>query len=303
MIALLLLALSAGPNEWLEQAMMGRPGSAWTARVVVDRPGSAGPDTATACREGTSERLDFRGRSHWMAGDSSVFLKPDEKTAKVQPRRRPPPAPPGGIQIVGKAVVLGRPVVVVELKDPHGSLHRFWVDTLLSVVLKTESPDGGHHGPDRQFLSISPGQGCPPGSFAVPADWAVRRGPTPGGEQGGPPREGPRRHEVAGPAELEAAVGFAPPPPPWLPSGFAPLGWAWVETREGKAGQILYGDGKRNVSLFWRPSNEPPPYCPAGGCKDRKGNPVVFNRLGKLGLAVTGDLPPELLDKVAGLKK
>jgi hypothetical protein len=76
-----------------------------------------------------------------------------------------------------------------------------------------------------------------------------------------------------------------------------------VDTREGKAAQILYSNGSRKISVFWRPSDGPPPFCPAGGCRDRKGSPVFFGQVGNLGLAVTGDLSPADLEHVAGVRK
>jgi hypothetical protein len=237
-----------------------------------------------------------------MAGDSFVFLRTSERAAVVHPRHHPPPPRDGTVKIVGEAKVLGRQVVVMELTGPGGNERRVWVDTSLPAVLKGEPVGKGEpHGPERQFLSIRSGVGCPPNSFKIPSGWTVRQG---GGAPDGPEeRSHGRRHEAATLADVVAAVGFEPPPPPWLPEGFKPRNWAWVDTREGKAAQILYSNGSRNISIFWRPVDGPPPYCPKEGCRDRKGQPVFFGQVGKLGMAVTGDLPPADLERVAGLRK
>lgn len=302
----LLLVLSAAvpPSDLLEQAFLGRSGSRWSGIALVDRPGGEHkPDTARVCREGTSERLDFRETSIWIAGDSTVILRPAEKTGWKHPKHRPPPDMEA--RIVGTDRFLGRSVLLVEARGPFGHGHRLWIDTSLPAVLKGE-PLGkeDHPGPERQFLSIRPGTGCPQGSFQLPADWTWREGPPPP-PPGGPdePRREHRRHEASSLAELSSAVGFDLPSPPWLPAGFQPRNFGWVETREGRAAQVLYTDGTRNVSIFWRPLGGPPPYCPAGGCKDRQGKPVVFGVAGRFGLAVTGDLPSEDLERVAGTRK
>lgn len=311
MISLLLtlLASSATPNELLDQAFRGRPGSRWSGTAIVERPGDRGSDTATICHEGTSERLDFGEFAVWMAGDSLVMLRPRERSGFVHPQR---PLPPGmDARITGTDRYLGRSVLVMEIKGPMGHGRRLWVDTSLPAILKGE-PLGkeGRRGPERQFLSIRPGVGCAPGSFQLPSGWTLRKGPPPPPPDGpgGPGGDGDQhrrhpRHEVANLAQLAAAVGFDPPPPPWLPAGFAPRSYGWVDTREGPAAQILYSNGKQNLSVFWRPAGGPPPFCPAGGCKDREGRPVVFGQSGKLGMAVTGDLPAADLEKVAGTRK
>jgi len=301
-----LLALFAGGNatissDLLDQAFRGRAGSEWSGTVLVERPGRTGADTAKACREGTSERLDFRDGSLLILDDSVVFLRPSDRSATVHPRRqRPPPVQNGELKVVGTTRYLGRPVLVVDIAGPLGHMRRVWVDTTLPVVLKGE-PAGPErrHPPERQFLSIRPGVGCAPSSFAIPAGWTVRREPSPAGPGGG--RD--RRHESTSLAEVVAAVGFEPPPPPWLPAGFAPRNWAWIDTREGRAVQILYSDGARSISLFWRPADGPPPLCPSEGCRDHKGAPVFFGQVANLGLAVTGDLAPADLAHVAGARK
>jgi hypothetical protein len=269
----------------------------------VERPGKGTTDTAQACREGTSERLDFRDGALWMAGDNSVFLRNKDRVALVHPRHHmPPPPEEGGVKIVGQARVLGRSVLVIELTGPGGHERRVWVDTSHPAVLKGEPVGkGDHHGPERQFLSIRPGAGCAQNAFQIPAGWTVRQGDGP--PEGGDERHRGRRHEAASLAEVVAQVGFEPPSPPWLPSGFQPRNWAWVETREGKAAQIFYSNGTSNISIFWRPVDGPPPYCPSEGCRDHKGEPVFFGQVGKLGLAVTGDLPPGDLERVAGIRK
>ena len=306
MMLILLVALvganATSPADLLDQAFRGRAGSRWSGTVLVERPGRAVPDTAQACREGTSERLDFRDGSLWMAGDSSVFLRTKERMAVVRPRHHMPPPPDGGVKIVGQAKVLGRSVVVIELTGPGGHERRVWVDTSLPVVLKGE-PVGksDHHGPERQFLSIRDGAGCAQNAFQIPAGWTVRQGNA--SPEGGEERRHGLRHEAASLAEVVAEVGFEPPSPPWLPVGFQPKNWAWVETREGKAAQIFYSNGTKNISIFWRPADGPPPYCPSEGCRDRKGEAVFFGQVGKLGLAVTGDLPPADLERVAGIRK
>lgn len=307
--AFLTLFVSMGPDEWLNDAFHGKTGSAWSAVATLERsPGVV--DTARVCREGTSERLDFAHRSVLLAGDSSVRLDHERKTARITPRRLPPPPPPGGPKLVGRAQLLGREVLVMEIIPPHGGGQRFWVDTTLPAVLKSvsfgEPPPGPPAGPPppphRQFLSIAAKTGCPAGAFSIPDGYARERG-TPSRRGDSARREGPRRHEVGSQAELAQAVGFAIPAAPWMPEGFAPRDWAWVEIREGKAAQVFYSNGKQRVSLFWKRSDDPPPYCPGGGCKDFKGRVVVFQKVGPLGLAVTGDLPPEDLEKIAGLRK
>lgn len=307
MIFALLAAFSAGaasPASLLDQAFRGRDGSRWSGTVLVERPGKDAPDTAQACREGKSERLDFRDGALWMAGDSSVFLRNRERVAVVHSRFRMPPPPPqdGNVKVVGRAKVLGRTVVVMDVAGPGGRERRVWVDTSLPAVLKGEPVrKGDHPGPERQFLSIRPGVGCAPNAFRVPAGWTVRKGGGP--PEGGEERGHGRRHEAASLAEVVAAVGFEPPPPPWLPDGFRPWNWAWVETREGKAAQIFYSDGTRNISVFWRSEVGAPPYCPHEGCRDRKGRAVFFGHVGRMGLAVTGDLPAPDLERVAGLRR
>jgi len=303
MILPLLLGLSGSaattPADLVDQAFRGRAGSRWSATVLVERPRRGVLDTAKACREGTSERLDFKDGSLWMAGDSVVFLRNSERTANVH-HRGPPPGD-WNAKLVGREKYLGRPVLVFDATGPFGRGHRVWVDTSLPAVLKDE-PTGpsGPPIPERQFLSIRSGTGCAPDAFRIPEGWVVR-------ESDGPPEGGGRghgrRHEAASLAELVAAVGFQPPPPPWLPEGFQPRSWAWVETREGKAAQIFYANGARSVSVFWRASDGPPPFCPATGCRDRKGAPVFFGQVGNLGLAVTGNLSPADLEHVAGVRK
>ena len=308
LLALAVVATVSGRPAWLEQAFEGRAGSRWSASVAMDRPGPESiMDTGKACRDGTSERLDFAHGSHFMAGDSMVFLDPAARTAWVGKRFRFPAPPDAKIEIVRSETLLGRPVLVVEIQDPMGRGRRLWVDTTLPLVLRGEPLQRGPRspGPERQFLSIHAGVPCPAGSFRIPDGWTRKQGPPPppNGPEGRPdPRH--RRHAVESPEALERAVGFAPPPPPWLPSGFTAMNWAWVETRQGKAAQILFGDGSRSVSIFYRPSGEePPPLCPPGGCKDRQGNAVYFGRSGKFGLAATGDLPPEQMEKVVGIRK
>jgi len=301
---LLAASVSAAP-AWLDQAFQGRPGSKWSGTVSVDRPGPGNAhDTGKACRDGTSERLDFRTHSHFMAGDTMVFLDNATKSAWVGHRRRFPPPPDGGFSIVRSEKFLGRTVSVVELQGPRGRGRRLWVDTLLPLVLKGEhlTPEPG--GPERQFLSLQAGAPCGAGSFQIPSGWSRKRGqpPPPPGPDGRPDAQH-RRHSVSSAKELVEAVGFAPPSPPWLPTGFAARSWAWVETREGKAAQILYDNGAKSVSIFFRPGTERPPICPPDGCKDREGRAVYFGRVGDFGLAVTGDLPPDQMDKVAGNRK
>ena len=307
MLAFLALALganAASPAELLDQAFRGTAGSHWSGTVLVKRPGRDSPDTAQACREGTSERLDFRDGSLWMAGDSAVFLRTAERTAFVHSRRlMPPPPPDANVKIVGQAKILGRPVLVLEITGPGGHQNRVWLDTSLPVVLKGEPiGNGDHHGPEREFLSIRPAGRCSGDAFRIPAGWTSRQGGGPPGEGGGERHQG-RRHEAASLAEVVAQVGFEPPQPPWMPVGFQPKSWAWVETREGKAAQIFYANGPKNISIFWRPADGPPPYCPKEGCRDRKGQAVFFGQLGKLGMAVTGNLPAEDLERVAGIRK
>lgn len=304
--AILFASLVSAPTVWLDQAFEGRPGSKWTATIAMERPGrDAGTDTGKACREGTSERIDFRHGSHFLAGDSSVFLDAANRTAWVGPRRRFPSHPDAKFDIVRTETFLGRQVVVAEIRDPRGRGRRLWVDTTLPLVLRSEPLDRERRGPDRQFLDLRPGVPCPPGSFKIPVGWTSRQGPP-------PPPKGPdgriapehRRHAVATPDELASVVGFTPPAPPWLPSGFVARNWAWVESRHGKTAQILYGDGGQSVSIFFRPGgDEPPPICPPQGCKDRKGRSVYFGKSGKFDLIVTGDLPPEQMEKIAGIRK
>ena len=295
------------PPIWLDQAFEGRPGSKWTAIVSMDRPGrDAGTDTGKACRDGRSERIDFRHGSHFMSGDSSVFLETSSRTAWVGPRRHfPSPPPDMEFGIVRSETLLGRQVVVAEIRDPRGHGRRMWVDTALPLVLRSEALNRERRGPERQFLSLQPGIPCPPGSFLIPPGWTLRQGPPPS-PKGADGRIAPehRRHAVATPEELAAAVGFAPPSPPWLPNGFAARNWAWVESRQGRAAQILYGDGRGSVSIFFRiGGNEPPPIWPPEGCKDRQGRSVYFGKSGKFELIVTGDLPPEQMEKVVGIRK
>ncbi len=304
--AILFASLVSAPTVWLDQAFEGRPGSKWTATIAMERPGrDAGTDTGKACREGTSERIDFRHGSHFLAGDSSVFLDAANRTAWVGPRPRWPSRPDARFDVVRTETLLGRQVVVAEIRDPRGRGRRLWVDTTLPLVLRSEPLDRERRGPDRQFLDLRPGVPCPPGSFKIPVGWTSRQGPP-------PPPKGPdgriapehRRHAVATPDELASVVGFTPPAPPWLPSGFVARNWAWVESRHGKAAQILYGDGDQSVSIFFRPGGEePPPICPPQGCKDRKGRSVYFGKSGKFDLIVTGDLPPEQMEKIAGIRK
>jgi hypothetical protein len=303
-LALLFASVSSAP-AWLDQAFQGRAGSRWSGTVSVDRPGPAATrDTGKVCREGTSERLDFVSHSHFMAGDTMVFLDNASRSAWTGPRRRFPSPPDGGCSIVRTEKLLGRTVSVVELQDPRGRGRRLWVDTTIPLVLRSEHLAPAPGGPERQFLSIQVGGGCPPGSFQIPAGWAIKQGPPPA------PR-GPdgrvdakhRRHPVSTLKELIDSVGFTPPPPPWLPPGFAARNWAWVETREGKAAQVLYDNGDKNLSIFYRPGTEHPPLCPPDGCKDREGRAVYFGRVGDFGLAVTGNLPPDQMGKVAGNRK
>jgi len=308
MISVLLLLttrIAGSAPAWLEQSFEGRPGSRWSATVAMDRPGmGTGVDTGKACREGTSERLDFEHGSHFLAGDSAVFLDAASKTAWVGPRRRFPNPPDAKIEILRTESLLGRQVQVVEIHGPMGHGRRIWVDTTLPLVLRSEPLQAEHRGPERQFLSLRPGIPCPAGSFRIPAGWAVKQGPPPPPKgSDGRPDPWHRRHEVGSSEELSKAVGFLPPPPPWLPEGFSARSWAWVETRQGKAAQILFGDGSRSVSIFYRQTEEPPPICPPQGCPDRHGRTVYFGRVGKFGLAATGDLPPDQLEKVVGVKK
>jgi hypothetical protein len=308
MIFLFLAALSAAtaPSDWLDQAFRGRAGSHWSGTVLVDRSGGRGRDTARVCREGTSERLDFRDGSFWMAGDSSVFLRFQDRSAMVHPRRFPPPPPGGHVKVRGAARYLGRQVLILEVSSPFGPARRFWVDTSLPAVLKGEPiGDEGpspHPRPERQFLSIRAGSGCSPDAFRIPQGWTRRQGRPPF-EEGDRHPQGGRRHESSSLQELAKAVGFEPPSPPWLPAGFQLRSLAWVETRDGRAAQLLYSDGRRNVSVFWRSGGDPPPFCPEGGCKDRTGNLVFFGHVGKLSLAVTGDIASADLERVAGLRK
>jgi len=304
-LALLLATTSASAPAWLDQAFQGRPGSKWTGTVSVDKPGPGNDhDTGKACRDGTSERLDFPTRSHFMAGDTMVHLDHAARTAWVGPRHRFPPPPDGGISIVRTEKFMGRTVAVVELQGPRGKGRRLWIDTTVPLVLRGERLSSDRGGPERQFLSLQVGVPCAANSFQIPAGWKVNHGAP-------PPPTGPdgrtnvkhRRHSVANAKELVDAVGFTPPSPPWLPAGLAARSWAWVETREAKAAQILYDDGTRSVSIFFRPGTEPPPICPADGCKDREGRAVYFGRVGEFGLAVTGNLPPEQMEKVAGKRK
>ncbi|MBK8801246.1 MAG: hypothetical protein IPN71_04170 [Fibrobacteres bacterium] len=305
--AMLTILVSRGPDDWLREAFHGRPGSSWSAVATLEhRKGDL--DTVRVCREGTSERLDFRRRSLFLAADSSIWLEHERKTARFSPRHLPPPPPPNGPKVVGRAQLLGREVLILEMAPPRGGTLRFWVDTSLPAVLKSVSvaapPEDSLPGPppQRQFLSIQPGVGCPAGSFSIPAGYTRQRG-GPGRRDDSTRREGPRRHEVASQEELSKVVGFPIPAPPWMPQGYAPLDFAWVDVRGSKAAQVYYSNGKKRVSVFWKQSNEPPPYCPAGGCKDGRGRVVVFHKVGRLGLAVTGDLPPEDLEKIAGLRK
>ncbi|MBK9578173.1 MAG: hypothetical protein IPK50_09825 [Fibrobacterota bacterium] len=317
--ALLTILVSKDPGEWLRESFHGRPGSSWSAVATLERLRGE-LDTVRVCREGTSERLDFAHRSILMAGDSTIHLDHQRKTARFSPRHLPPPGPPDGPRLVGQAKILGRDVLVLELTPPFGGTLRFWVDTTLPAVLKSTSQGGlpappppgppgraGGKGPPgppplRQFLSVQPGAGCPAGSFATPADYVHERG-GPGKRGDSTRRDGPRRHEVGSEAALAQAVGFPIPRPVWMPEGFFPRDWAWVEIRGGKAAQVFYSNGKQRVSLFWKRTNEPPQYCPSGGCKDFKGRVVVFHKVGAFVLAVTGDLPPKDLEKIAGLRK
>lgn len=311
MIALFLTALAAAPvPSWVEQAFMGRPGSQWTAVVAMDRPGSGDErDTGRACRDGTSERLDFRHGSHFLAGDSAVFLETITHSAWIAPRRKFPAPRDARFEIVRTENLLGRPVVVAELQGSRGRGRRLWIDTTLPLVLRTEplrkGPDGNGPPPERQFLSIQVGVPCPASDFQIPQGWTVKRGhPPPPPGRGGRTGFGQRRHPVESLPALIAAVGFTPPSPPWLPGGFAPRNWAWVETRQGKAAQILYVDGTKKVSIFFRPSGgEPPPYCPPSGCTDRQGRRVYFGKTGTYSIAATGDLPEDSMEKVVGNRK
>ena len=306
MIASIFLATSiAAAPLWLEQAFEGRSGSKWTAVVAMDHPGPGDQrDTGGACRDGTSERLVFRHGNLVMTGDSSIFLETATKTAWIGPRRRFPTPPDARIDIVRGEKILGRQVAVVEIRGPRGGGRRLWVDTTIPLVLRSEHLRSEAGPPDRQILSLQIGTPCPAGSFAIPAGWTSKPGhpPPPNGPDGRPdPRH--RRHAVASAVALAEAVGFTPPPPPWLPAGFAARNWAWVDTREGKAAQIFYDDGAKSLSIFFRPGAEAPPLCPPEGCKDREGRAVYFGRVDKFGLAVTGDLAPELMEKVAGIRK
>lgn len=311
MIALLLTTIvSAAIPHWVEQAFMGRPGSKWTAVVAMDRPGPGDErDTGRACRDGTSERLDFHHGSHFMAGDSAVFLESVTHIAWVGPRRGFPAPPDSRFQIVRTENFLGRPVVVTEVQGPHGHGRRLWIDTLLPLVMKSESiqkdPESGGP-PERQFLSIQVGVPCPASDFQIPQGWTINHGhpPRPPRPDGRPDRK-QRRHEVESPQALAAAVGFAHPSPPWLPAGFSARSWAWIETRQGKAAQVLFGDGgSTTVSVFFRPGGqESPPYCPSTGCKDREGRAVYFGKIGTYAIAATGDLTSEQMERVVGNKK
>lgn len=308
LLHLALVASAAGRPAWLEQAFEGRPGSRWTATVAMERPGpDAAVDTGNACREGTSERLDFAHGSHFMAGDSMVFLDAASRTAWVGRRFRFPASPEAKIGILRSESLLGRKVVVVEIQGPRGRGRRLWVDTILPLVLRSEPlrPGPRQAGPERQFLSLRPGVPCPAGSFAIPSGWTRRQGPPPPPEgPGGRPDPRHRRHAVQSADALERAIGFAPPSPPWLPPGFVAQNWAWVETRQGKAAHILYGDGSRNLSIFFRKATaEPPPLCPTDGCKDPNGHAVYFGKQGKFLLAATGDLGSDQMEKVVGLRK
>jgi len=311
MIALLLtsLATAAIPN-WVEQAFMGRAGSKWTAVVAMDRPGPGDErDTGRACRDGTSERLDLHHGSHFMAGDSAVFLESVTHIAWVGPRRNFPAPPDSKFEIVRTEQYLGRTVVVAEIQGHHGRGRRLWIDTTLPLVLKAEplqkDPEGGSEPPERQFLSLQVGVPCPASDFQIPQGWTINHGhpPRPPHLDGRPDRR-ERRHEVESSQALAAAVGFEPPSPPWLPAGFTARSWAWIETRHGKAAQILFGDGAGAVSVFFRPAgDEPPPYCPSSGCKDREGRAVYFGKAGSYAIAATGELNSEQMERVVGNKK
>lgn len=313
MIALLLASLAAAAvPPWVEQAFMGREGSRWTAVVAMDRPGPGDQrDTGRACRDGTSERLDLHHGSHFLAGDSAVFLESVTHIAWVGPRRRFPTPPDSRFEIVRQETFLGRPVLVAEVQAPHGHGRRLWIDTTLPLVLKSEpiqrDPEEGFGPPERQILSIQVGVPCPPSDFRIPQGWTINHGrpPRPPRPDGRPDRR-QRRHEVQSPQALAAAVGFTPPPPPWLPAGFTPRSWAWLETRQGKAAQILFGDeaGTGTVSVFFRPAGkEPLPYCPSSGCKDREGRVVYFGKRGPYAIAATGDLSSDQMERVVGNRK
>ncbi|HNY31324.1 MAG TPA: hypothetical protein PKO15_10595 [Fibrobacteria bacterium] len=314
LFAALTLLAGTGPDDWLRESFHGRNGSSWSAVATIERPGGR-LDTVRVCREGTSERLDFAHRSILMAGDSIVQLDHERRKVRLTPRHFPPP-PPDGPKQVGKARILGRDVLILEMAPPDGSVLRFWVDTALPAVLKTTSsgkpashpPPGPPDRPPRQpppqrnFLSIQPGVGCPVGSFSIPSDYSRGRGGS--GKRGDPTRrEGPRRHEVGSEEALTKAVGFPIPKPAWIPDGFTARDWAWVEIRGSKAAQVFYSNGKQRVSLFWKRSDEPPQFCPSGGCKDFKGRVVVFRKSGPFVLAVTGDLSGEDLERIAGIRK
>jgi hypothetical protein len=311
MIAILLASLAGAaiPN-WVEQAFMGRPGSKWTAVVAMDRPGPGDErDTGRACRDGTSERLDLHHGSHFMAGDSTVFLESVTHIAWVAPRRHFPTPPDSKFDIVRTEQFLGRSVVVADIQGPHGHGRRLWIDTTLPLVMKSEplqkDPEGRGEPLERQFLSLQVGIPCPASDFQIPQGWTINHGhpPRPPHPEGRPDRTH-RRHEVESPRALAAAVGFEPPAPPWLPAGFTARSWAWIETRQGKAAQILFGDGTGTVSVFFRPAtDEPAPYCPASGCKDREGRAVYFGKSGAYAIAATGELSSEQMERVIGNKK
>lgn len=249
----------AGTPAWLSRALEHAEGPAWRGMAELLTP--LGLDTVQVCRDSRGERLDFPGgRAHLQTGREEMLFLPRRRTALVWPKhaRRPPPGV--SIRVIGPDTAAGRPVMVAELALPGGRGRRLWVDTVLSTVLRGQRLGRAGGGPERRFLTLRVGEGCPGEAFAVPAGYKiVRRDEAPwsrhgrfrgeraGDDDGAAQAE---RRRVPGRARLRQALGFLPPQPRWLPSGWVYQEWALVELPEGPAAQLVVRGPGASVSLF-----------------------------------------------------
>jgi hypothetical protein len=253
MILALLLSqcLSAAPPAWVHEALSTHTSrTPWRAEVRLQNPTKRdrGEHTAKACRDQRGERVDLAdGKSRWDTKDSSVLLLARKRMAIVEPQR--PPLPPQELRVLRTHpdTLLGRKVQFIELEMPGPSVHRFWIDTTLDVLLRSERTGKGPGPLGRTFLSLQLGQGCAPDAFQIPAGWTRKQG-----------RErpmDPRRMvtSVASQAALQAEVGYAIAQPSWLPPGFRIAGWGWFAPPHGKVAQIRLHDGNRTISIFFHP--------------------------------------------------
>jgi outer membrane lipoprotein-sorting protein len=185
-------------------------------------------------------------------------------------------------KVLGQQVMLGRPVTVLRITDPHGDPVRLcWLDSTTALELASEDYEPRGVRTTRSYytaVNFSPSLPAALFTFHPPAGVKIDHVPQP---------------LRLGLAQAEQRVGFRALVPTYLPSGFtfAPEETSVAPGHSGNALCLVFSNGLESFSVFEAPRSARDP-------RDRLGSPLSYGRSGGSSITVVGDLPPAEVRRV-----